>query len=242
MLEAEGASRRVADAPTSLPLAFEFITTFEYGSIKLAPNQLRTEILGLLDRLGPSPPRRILELGTYKGGTLFLFTRVAALDATLVTVDLPSGPFGGGYRQSWGRLLRSFAREHQQIHLVRADSQSDEAYDLVRSLVAGPGTVDLLFVDADHTYDGVRSDYGRYAPLVRAGGLIAFHDIVPGDAKLVGDVPRFWRELKSADPTAEELVEDWAQGGYGIGIIRVPDVTADEDELPERSRGTGGRT
>jgi predicted O-methyltransferase YrrM len=80
--------------------------------------------------------------------------------------------------------------------------------------------VDFLFVDGDHEYEGVVKDYELYAPLVRPGGLIAFHDIVPGDEEVVGGVPRFWEELKGSHETTE-LVESLDQGGYGIGVLRM---------------------
>lgn len=38
------------------------------------------------------------------------------------------------------------------------------------------GAADVLFIDADHTYDGVRSDYLMYRHLVRRGGVVTFHD------------------------------------------------------------------
>ena len=62
-----------------------------------------------------------------------------------------------------------------------------------------------------------------YSPLVRRGGLIAFHDIVPGPLECVGGVPRFWSEIKqkySRDKIIE-IVRDWRQGGYGIGVLVV---------------------
>ena len=36
--------------------------------------------------------------------------------------------------------------------------------------------IDLLFIDADHSYEGVSRDYKNWAPLVKSGGFIAFHD------------------------------------------------------------------
>ena len=78
------------------------------------------------------------------------------------------------------------------------------------------------------TSEGVRQDFDLYSPLVREGGLIAFHDITPaaadgsveGPRLLVGDVPRFWREIRGRYPS-EELVDDTAGGWFGIGLIRV---------------------
>jgi predicted O-methyltransferase YrrM len=37
--------------------------------------------------------------------------------------------------------------------------------------------LDFLFIDGDHTYKGVKEDFEMYSPLVRKGGVIAFHDI-----------------------------------------------------------------
>lgn len=45
--------------------------------------------------------------------------------------------------------------------------------------VAKYGLYDLLFIDADHTYEGVKADHERYAPLVASGGIVAFHDASP---------------------------------------------------------------
>lgn len=36
--------------------------------------------------------------------------------------------------------------------------------------------IDLLFIDADHKYEAVRADWLNWSPLVKTGGIIAFHD------------------------------------------------------------------
>ena len=58
-----------------------------------------------------------------------------------------------------------------------------------------------------------------YSPLVKRG-TIAFHDIVPGPPKYVGGVPKFWQEIKMQF-SYKEIVKDWRQGGYGIGVLYV---------------------
>jgi predicted O-methyltransferase YrrM len=210
-----GALRR--QSGTQIDESYDLISAFSYGEIRTDPIQIKSECLELLHLLAEQPPKRVLEIGTARGGTLFLFTRVAAPDATLVTVDLPGGPFGGGYPRTRGRLLKSFARSGQQIHLIRGDSHSDETLDEVKRRVRD---VDVLFIDGDHTYDGVRSDWEMYGELVRPGGMVVFHDIVDGPAKSVGGVPRFWSELRATYPDAREFVESRQQEGCGIGVIR----------------------
>lgn len=183
------------------------------------PLQKPGEIAGLFARVAALRPRAVLEIGTNNGGTLFLWCRAAAAGATLVSLDLPGGRFGGGYSALRAPYYRAFADRGQRVRLVRADSHTPAALAAVRR--AAPGPIDFLFIDGDHSYAGVKQDFETYGPLVRPGGLIAFHDIVPAPAEIGGGVARFWAELAAARPH-EELIDDPAQGMMGIGLIRVP--------------------
>ena len=40
-------------------------------------------------------------------------------------------------------------------------------------------TVDVVFIDADHSYDGAKKDYWAWYPKVKTGGLFLFHDVFP---------------------------------------------------------------
>ncbi|MBI5210003.1 MAG: glycosyltransferase [Elusimicrobia bacterium] len=185
----------------------------------ISPTQVRSEIVGLLELLRERRPEVVIEIGTELGGTLFLFSRIAAPGATLVSVDLPGPLLGGGDGYCAARipLYRSFALKGQTIHLVRGDSRDEGILARVQELLGGR-KADLLFIDGDHSYDAVKSDFERYSPLVREGGMIAFHDIVPDPSTGDQESPRFWREIKAAHPV-EEIVEDWDQKGFGIGLI-----------------------
>jgi hypothetical protein len=52
-------------------------------------------------------------------------------------------------------------------------------------------------------------------------GLIALHDVVPGPEERVGGVADFWKVVKKAHQT-RELVYDWEQSGWGVGVLEVP--------------------
>ena len=185
------------------------------GLIK--PSQVRSEISEVLGIVDGIKPKIILEIGTANGGTLFLFSHVAAEDATIISVDLPGGRFGGGYTK-WRELLyKSFALSSQKIHLLRMDSHEKQTVKQVIDILGGR-KLDFLFIDGDHRYEGVKRDFEMYSPLVRQGGMIAFHDIVPGPAENVGGVPQFWKEIRGRH-NGKEIVEDWDQGGYGIGLL-----------------------
>lgn len=78
-----------------------------------------------------------------------------------------------------------------------------------------------LFIDADHRYSGVRADFELYAPLVRPGGLIAFHDISDNTQPGV-EVNKLWSEIKQICPVKEFLNPNKAEGQLlvaGIGVI-----------------------
>jgi hypothetical protein len=36
--------------------------------------------------------------------------------------------------------------------------------------------IDVLFIDGDHSYNGVKNDFNLYSPLVKNGGYIVFDD------------------------------------------------------------------
>jgi len=196
----------------------------------LAPCQLRAEIVAWLDLVSSVQPRRVLEVGTSTGGVLFLLARAAAPDAKLVGIDLPraTDAVGHGGVQPWKeRYFKGFAGPRQTIELVLGNSHDPATRSRVER--AFGGEIDVLFIDGDHSSEGVARDFRDYAPLVRPGGLIGFHDIVP-DAHTrtgvattsdAGDVHRFWGELKR-DHDVVELVESPDQDGFGIGVIHQP--------------------
>ncbi len=199
-----------------LDLAF----SFDCRGVSIAPFQMRSEARALMAVVERERPSTVLEVGTANGGTLFLLSRCAPADATLVSIDMEGGPFGGGYPPWRGRLYETFAEDGQAIHLIRGDSHSPDTARRVDGLLRGR-PLDLLFIDGDHSYEGASRDLELYGPMVREGGVIALHDIVPGPESVVGGVPRLWAELRGRYPH-EELVEDWGQVGCGIGMVRQP--------------------
>ena len=214
-LRSETAELKTMDE--AIDLAFRF----RHLGIRFTPSQVREEISGFLKLLAQRPPKTVMEVGTEKGGTFFLLARVSAPDAFLLTLDLPVGQYSS-YPAWRENLYRGFARDRQRIELVRTDSHDPRTLETVRRLLGGRA-LDLLFIDGDHSYDGVKKDFEMYSPLVAKGGTIAFHDIVDGAEASVGGVPKFWRELK-ATRRHLEFVKSWQQGGWGIGVL--PEVGA----------------
>ena len=55
------------------------------------------------------------------------------------------------------------------------------------SMLVEDGSLDWVFIDADHSYEGVRADITNWLPKIRKGGMITGHDI---DRKGVRDAVR----------------------------------------------------
>jgi predicted O-methyltransferase YrrM len=180
-----------------------------------APIQIESEIVGALTEINKLKPKYIVEVGTAGGGTLLLWSRVADPEAIIVTIDLPGGEFGGGSSYLRVPLFRKLPLPKQTLHIIRGDSQTQETADQAKSYLKG-NAADFLFIDADHTAKGVRADYRLYSPLVRKGGIIAFHDIAITNPEY--GVRDLWAELKTQHQTREILAQPRA---YGIGLLWV---------------------
>lgn len=190
-------------------------------AFSLGLQQIRAEILALTNFVAGLRPRNIMEIGSASGASFYLWSRLAAEDGKKISVDLPGGVYGGEVnadlevRARRDQMMQGFA---PGVHIVAGDSHTPEIYGQVQSIL-GEEKVDFLFIDGDHTYEGVRTDYLMYRDFVRSQGYIAFHDINDSEfhrANRVG-VGRLWRELEGVKLEFNEH-EDWA----GIGVIQHP--------------------
>ncbi|MCW4009515.1 MAG: class I SAM-dependent methyltransferase [Candidatus Bathyarchaeota archaeon] len=189
----------------------------KYFGWSIEPIQVKQEIEKLLSILKVKNIKTMLEIGTANGGTLFLFTRIINPDALIISLDLPDGKFGGGYENSKITFFKNLAKETQQIFLIRADSHAASSLQTVKTTLKNY-PLDFLFIDGDHSYEGVAKDFAMYSPLVRKGGVIAFHDICKGPPELAGGVHDFWNEIKHSY-NYEEIIYNPKQQGLGIGIL-----------------------
>jgi cephalosporin hydroxylase len=184
-----------------------------------AANQKWSELSKLVQLLRTLRPKWVMEVGVCSGGTLALWSHVAQPTAHLIGMDVEIG-------SEAEQRIRAAMKPTQSLQLVRCDSHDPRASEQIASTLSG-NELDFLFIDGDHSYEGVKQDWQTYSAFVRSGGLIAFHDIVPDYASRfgirtncdAGAVNEFWREIKQEFPHFE-FVEDPTQDGYGIGVIR----------------------
>jgi predicted O-methyltransferase YrrM len=187
------------------------------------------EIRAAIDYIEAEQPRCFCEIGTANGGTNLLLSQSLASITTIIAVDLFI---------TNRRFLQLFLRPGQTIQLINGSSYDEHTFRDVGTLL-GQQAIDLLFIDGDHRYDGVKKDFLLYSQLVREDGLIMFHDIVPDHgsrygrptSNCAGDVPLLWNQLKPHF-RHREFVRDPKQDGLGLGLLHwskatpLPDLTA----------------
>jgi predicted O-methyltransferase YrrM len=186
----------------------------------LESKQKASEIIQLLTLIQQMPAQYVCEIGTSKAGTLFLLLQASAPNATVVSMDL-------AIPLKFRLPMHVAKQSHQHLHLFTGDSHSAKMVERLQKKLKGH-TLDVLFIDGDHSYAGVKADFEQYAPLVRKGGIVALHDIVPDYAQTKGittyadsgEVPHFWQEIKT-QYRYTELIEASSQDGYGIGVLHV---------------------
>lgn len=164
----------------------------------------------LWDLVASRPHARVLEIGSLFGGTLWWWSHLPSLEM-MVTVDLPS---------EWAQVRDDVieARRHWagwfDVPFVdyQADSHDPSVVEVVERILDGD-LFDVAFIDGDHSYEGVRQDWLLWSPLVREGGLVAFHDTWPDSAvNTEPGVARWCDELRHHLPSAQFTDPD------GVGI------------------------
>jgi predicted O-methyltransferase YrrM len=188
----------------------------------LAPIQNSNELARWIQRVATARPKVVVEIGTAKGGTFFLLSRASDLNATMVSIDLPGGLYGGGYPRWKQDFYRKLIGDEKAIHFVRANSHDSQTRAKLEEIL-GDRRIDVLFIDGDHSYEGVKRDFSLYGPLVRPGGLIGLHDILENRFDKDIDVHRFWDEVKQRF-VSDEIVDRADQGLFGIGVVVVPEA------------------
>jgi predicted O-methyltransferase YrrM len=198
----------------------DFAFTFANGFLR--PGQVRSEIRKALEVIETIQPKVIVEIGTAGGGNLFLLSRAAHAHAYLASVDLPAGNWGGGY-QGWKiPVFRRLLLKGQRADFIRADSHNPSTLEELKRRLRGK-LIDVLFIDGDHSYAGVKQDFDFYSRLVRPGGLVLLHDIVRHRPEDNCHVDQLWAELRQRYDS-REFIEDRRQAWAGIGLMQMPKI------------------
>ena len=144
-------------------------------------------------------PRRVVELGVFHGDSLCAMCQAAqhcGLECEIIGIDSWAGDI------HTGAYAASVLAELQSYHAPRYSAFSRLERGLFDSKLPTieDGSVDLLHIDGEHTYEAVRHDFEAWLPKVRPGGMILFHDTDVLDRPEFG-VWKLWEEIAPGHAT-----------------------------------------
>ena len=126
--------------------------------------------------------RRVVELGVYEGSSALVLLHAMPAGSELVLID----PYTADTR--WAALPQGVWANATATRLAvaraRRRGRASVRWILERSQDVGRswdgGSVDLVFIDGDHSYEGCRQDWEAWRRHVPPGGFVAFHDARAG--------------------------------------------------------------
>lgn len=96
---------------------------------------------------------------------------------------------------------RGFRTEEEQLAIREMFKRATRAFgdrlvvlpmpSVAASAVVPDASIDLVFIDGDHSYEGCRSDIAAWAPKVKPGGFVTGHDYsrnFPGVIQAVDEI------------------------------------------------------
>lgn len=197
------------EAGSSNPDYFKALAKKE-GSLKL--QQVPEEYANLLLTLKDHGVRTYLELGIGNGGSFAMacFMMQETLSMADAVDCLAYRDLGIGQCEE---EIESFIKPLQErgydvkFHNSTTDDYFKKHIDAYY--------FDAIFIDADHSYEGVRKDFVNAQKYISAGGLIIFHDIA---SKACPGIMKIWAEIKAQSP--ERCVEFIHSDTCGIGVVK----------------------
>jgi predicted O-methyltransferase YrrM len=169
------------------------------------PSELAGFLAVLVDMV--PKPRIMVEIGCDAGGTLWAWRQIGV--PQVIGIE---GPQTHGEDNPWG--TENLLVDHG-CEVIRGDSHADETRTALADLLAGE-PIDVLFIDGDHTYEGVKQDFLMYAPMVANEGMIVFHDVSPHPSHPGVGVQKFWQQVNGDKEEILNAPDTWG----GIGFVR----------------------
>ncbi len=147
--------------------------------------------------------KEIVELGTRSGNsTLTLLEAARQINGRVLSIDMDE------CRETQQKVATAGLADGWRFIQMADLEVPDEQL---------PPHIDLLFIDTNHLYDHTMAELRKYAPTVRPGGWIAFHDYVS-----FAGVTRAVAEFISSQPERPRLYPYVHQNGLALVKLDVP--------------------
>jgi|TARA_Y100000310_G_scaffold344180_1_gene455571 predicted O-methyltransferase YrrM len=134
------------------------------------------ERVALYQLAGSRPMKSVVEIGSYLGASAYAFA--AALerrdcDGKVYCIDTWSNEaMSEGQRDTMVEFQLNTAVHSSSIVTIRGHSTS-----VVEQVEQCAKKIDLLFIDADHSYEGCLADWKAYSSLLADDAIVVIHDV-----------------------------------------------------------------
>ena len=136
-------------------------------------------VLYIKDYIMKEKCRNYLEIGTHYGHSICNLLQ-SKYETKFLGIDI-FNRWGDSKISNIEKLandnVKKFNKNKYECKLIKANSQIKSTHNLVKKYF--PNGIDLLFIDGDHSYNGIINDFNNYFPLVNKGGYIIFDDYLP---------------------------------------------------------------
>jgi predicted O-methyltransferase YrrM len=172
-------------------------------------NQDPDELNAFLDLVRELGVRSYLEIGSRNGFSFWHVMQAIGPGGRGLSIDLSESV------RTKANLLQTLAdlrSAGSSVDVIFGNSQSPDI--ITKAKVAAP--FDLVFIDADHRYEGVARDFEVYRHL---GCTVALHDVAAPDTHMsdgyLNGVGRFWREIRG-QYRYQEIETPGSCMGFGV--------------------------
>ena len=182
------------------------------GNLNL--QQIPYEYFNLLDFLRSNNIKSYLELGVGNGGSFLVDSLFIGKECKKFHAVDSLEETSSNIKQTQEKIMKkvnTVARLLPESEVKFFNNTTDKFFE------SNIEKYDCIFIDADHTYEGVEKDFKNAQKFLNQNGSIIFHDI--GNTST--GVANFWNEIKSSAKDTKEFL--WKQDDVdfyncGIGI------------------------
>lgn len=192
---------------TGLPEIQERPTGYADGPVPTYQHQWEYDQLARLYR--QRKPRRVLEIGTFHGGTLHLWLTHAAPRCLVVAVDTYA--VGVDNRP----LYPDWTKRSTILHVIEGDSHAPETIGRVGTFAP----YDWIFIDAAHYFADCLADWANFRPMAAPGAVVVFHDLLTAPNHPEIQVDQLWDQIRRAGYLTQEIVANPDSDWGGIGVV-----------------------
>ena len=193
-----------------------------------------TYILYIIKELMGEKCKTVVDIGALWGGSTITMMQ-SEHPSTFITIDLFDGYYNqySGSREGFGptdpvvglkntvevvgeNIKQTNIHEHP-VYLIKGNSSDEKVVNSVKSLT--DNNIDLLFIDGDHTKEGVLKDWNNYSEMISKGGIVIFDDYWTEDKIGKGGwTDKEWMDIVGAYEEIKNQ-KDFSKNWKEIGLI-----------------------